>query len=91
MTASIGRNSSHCITPERKSQKLNSIETIFHIYHSHRYNNEWMVVDYKKFYPGEKLEDNTLIVLEQIPGQVVWNDKTEFLRTQTYWPSYNLA
>lgn len=50
-----------------------------------------MVVDYKNFYPGEKLADNTLIVLEQIPGQIVWNDKTEFLKTKNYWPSYNLA
>lgn len=50
-----------------------------------------MVVDYKLFYPGEKLAANTLIVLEQIPDQVVWNDKTDFLQAQTYWPSYNLA
>ena len=50
-----------------------------------------MIVDYKKFLPNMPLEDNLLIVLEQLPGQTVWNDKTEVLRQQSYWPSYNIA
>ena len=50
-----------------------------------------MVIDYKLFYPGEPLKDNLFIVLEQIPGQCKWEDKTDVLRQQTYWPSYNLA
>ncbi|CAF0754477.1 unnamed protein product [Brachionus calyciflorus] len=63
----------------------------FSMHNSGTYNNEWMVVDYKLFYPGEPLRDNLFIVLEQIPGQVKWEDKTDVLRTRTYWPSYNLA
>ena len=50
-----------------------------------------MIVDYKLFTPGEKLRDNLFIVLEQIPGQVMWSDKTDVLRSQSYWSSYNLA
>ena len=55
------------------------------------YNNEWMIIDYKLFYPGEPLRKGLLTVLEQIPGQVYWEDKTDTLVTQTYWPSYNIA
>ena len=50
-----------------------------------------MIVDYKLFYPGEPLRQNMFIVLEQIPGQIKWSDKTETLASQSYWPSYNLA
>ena len=50
-----------------------------------------MIIDYKLFYPGEPLRKGLLTVLEQIPGQVYWEDKTDTLVTQTYWPSYNIA
>jgi len=34
-----------------------------------RYNNQWMVVDYKAFVPNaKKLEAGLLYVLEQIPS-----------------------
>lgn len=49
-----------------------------------------MVVDYNKFKPFQPLQDNLLIVLEQIPGYIVWEDKTDHLRTYGYWSSYNL-
>lgn len=34
--------------------------------------------------------DGVLIVLEQIPTLIVSADKTNVLRDQTYWPSYNV-
>ncbi len=37
-----------------------------------RYNNQWMVVDYKLFTPNQPIQDNTLWILEQIPGLNVW-------------------
>jgi hypothetical protein len=49
-----------------------------------------MIVDYNKFSPSQPLRDNLLIVLEQIPGNIIWQDKTDVLRTQSYWSSYNL-
>jgi hypothetical protein len=49
-----------------------------------------MIIDYKQFYPGEPLRDGLLTVVEQLPGQVAWSDKTNVLRNQTYWPSYNI-
>lgn len=63
----------------------------FSMHNSGTYNNEFMIVDYNKFYPGEPLKDGLLTVLEQIPGKVTWADKTDILRKRTYWPSYNIA
>ncbi|EGC40035.1 hypothetical protein DICPUDRAFT_96364 [Dictyostelium purpureum] len=53
------------------------------------YNNQWMIVDYKKFVPGVKVRDGTLYVLEQIPGYIEYADTTNVLRTG-YFGSYNL-
>jgi hypothetical protein len=33
-----------------------------------RYNNQWIVVDYKQFVPGVTLKPNTVWIAEQIPG-----------------------
>ena len=54
------------------------------------YNNQWMVVDYKKFKPGKPLADGLLWVLEQLPSYVEARDMTSVLRSQLYWPSYNV-
>ena len=54
------------------------------------YNNEWMIVDYKLFEPGEEPVDNTLWVLEQLPGKVHSEDMTGVLKSQGYWASYNI-
>jgi len=65
---------------------------LFSRFNSGTYNNQWMIVDYNKFVPGEtNIQDGLLSVLEQIPGMIVSADKTDILRTQTYWSSYNLA
>ena len=49
-----------------------------------------MIVDYKQFLAGEPLKDGLLTVLEQLPGQTVWTDRTDVLRAQSYWSSYNI-
>ncbi|KAL8560033.1 hypothetical protein ACOMHN_041503 [Nucella lapillus] len=65
--------------------------SIFSLYNSGTYNNEWMVVDYKRFQPGmETLPPGVLTVLDQIPGTIKWADLTPLLVSQAYFPSYNV-
>ena len=53
------------------------------------YNNEYMVVDLKKFVPGEDPSPGLLWVVEQIPGMVVRADMTSTLALG-YWPAFNV-
>ena len=43
------------------------------------YNNQWMVVDYKKLEMEEIPTEGVLTVLEQIPGSVTIEDQTILL------------
>jgi hypothetical protein len=58
-------------------------------YNSGTYNNQYMVLDLKKFHPGSGIDDGALWVAEQIPGLVATGDETNILR-YGYWPSYNV-
>ena len=50
------------------------------------YNNQFMVVDYKR--RGQR--SGLLTILEQMPGSIESADLTEHLLAATYWPSYNV-
>ncbi|XP_008416969.1 putative phospholipase B-like 2 [Poecilia reticulata] len=64
---------------------------IFSKYNSGTYNNQWMIVDYNRFTPGQAaIKDGLFVVLEQIPGLVVYRDKTQELLKNGYWASYNI-
>lgn len=64
---------------------------IFSMYNSGTYNNQWMIVDYKHFTPGKTdIKDQLLTVLEQIPGLVMYADKTQELMEKGFWASYNI-
>jgi hypothetical protein len=63
---------------------------LFETYNSGTYNNQWMVVDYKKFRPGwSKQSPGLLWVLEQLPGYIHTEDLTPVLTDRGFWPSYN--
>eukprot|EP00754_Rhynchopus_humris_P047679 Rhum_TRINITY_DN7256_c0_g1::Rhum_TRINITY_DN7256_c0_g1_i1::g.22097::m.22097 len=57
--------------------------------YSGTYCNQYMIVDFNKFTPGKALVDDTLWIVEEIPGQIPGGDVTEIL-TYGYWPSYNV-
>lgn len=58
-------------------------------YNSGTYNNQYVVLDLKKIKLKERIEDNALWIVEQIPGYVASGDQTPILR-EGYWPSYNV-
>lgn len=62
----------------------------FRRHNSGTYNNQWMVVDNKRFVPGTPPGAGTLWVLEQLPGVVEAQDVTEILVRDSYWASYNI-
>jgi len=59
---------------------------VFALYNSGTYNNQWIIVDYKR--TGKK--DGLLWIAEQIPGKVASADMTSWLLAQSYWASYNI-
>ncbi|XP_077417241.1 putative phospholipase B-like 2 [Vanacampus margaritifer] len=64
---------------------------VFSKYNSGTYNNQWMIVDYNNFTPGKtNMMQDLFVVLEQIPGQILYSDKTEELLQKGYWASYNI-
>jgi hypothetical protein len=54
------------------------------------YCNQYMIVDMKLYQPNAPIVANTLWVTEQIPGLVISQDKSDVLREQGYWASYNI-
>ena len=75
----------------RMSQSAKEWTEVFSKYNSGTYNNQYMVLDTKRIEFGNytKIKDNTLMIIEQIPGFVEVNDVTDHLKFG-YWPSYNL-
>ncbi|XP_037536378.1 putative phospholipase B-like 2 [Nematolebias whitei] len=64
---------------------------IFGKFNSGTYNNQWMIVDYNHFTPGKTdIKEGLFVVLEQIPGLVLFADKTQELLKKGYWASYNI-
>ncbi|CAG2102156.1 unnamed protein product [Medioppia subpectinata] len=66
---------------------------IFGENNSGTYNDQFMIVDYKRFRWGTRSElssPDLLWVLEQMPTLVVSQDVTGVLRSQGYWASYNV-
>ncbi len=58
-------------------------------HNSGTYNNQWTILDLKKFTPGKPLPPDTLWLAEQLPGVVASQDVTEIL-SFGYYPSYNV-
>jgi hypothetical protein len=62
---------------------------IFKQFNSGTYNNQWIIVDYKKL-NGSKLGSDFLWIVEQIPGFVDAADETPWIDRHQYWASYNI-
>ncbi|KAF8357984.1 hypothetical protein PRIPAC_92979 [Pristionchus pacificus] len=75
----------------RLSSSAEEWAVTFSRHNSGTYNNQWVIVDYKKFRPGaHKLQRGLIHVLEQLPGYVQHADMTAHLNKKRFWPSYNM-
>ena len=64
---------------------------IFQKENSGTYNNQYMILDINKInLKKKKIPEKSLMIIEQIPGEVEINDMTEQLKNAYYWPSYNV-
>ena len=64
-------------------------------YNSGTYNNQYFVVDYKRFEPNATtaaaaLRRGALWISEQLPGLVKRHDVTDVLAAQGFWAAYNI-
>jgi len=64
---------------------------IFSEFNSGTYNNQYMILDTKKVEFGKypQIPQESLMIIEQMPGMVEINDVTDHLKFG-YWPSYNV-
>jgi hypothetical protein len=63
----------------------------FGMYNSGTYNNQWIVVDYKKFVPKAQKSDPELVfMMELMPNMIRSQYVSELLDSQNYLPSYNI-
>ncbi|KAE9555852.1 hypothetical protein FO519_000937 [Halicephalobus sp. NKZ332] len=88
-------NQLHCwvrsIIANQLARNASDWVKIFARYNSGTYNNQWTVVDYNLFKPGQALPEKDLVwILEQLPGYTAIQDVTWFVNKFRYWPSYNI-
>ena len=64
---------------------------IFSQFNSGTYNDQYMILDTKlvEFGNYSKIEPESLMIIEQMPGMMEINDVTDHLKFG-YWPSYNV-
>lgn len=74
----------------RLAQNCSQWAQTFGLYNSGTYNNQWIIVDMKRFTPGRLIASDTLWILEQIPGYLYGGDQSAHLQEQKYWASYNI-
>lgn len=78
------------IVANRMSHNGEQWVNTFKRYNSGSYNNQWIIVDYKLYTPGRPIINNTLWILEQIPGFTQSQDVSSILQAQSFWSSYNI-
>jgi len=79
----------HVMAVNRLAQSGVHWTTLFAEQNSGTNSAQWIVVDYNRFGPGEPMRDNTLRILEQVPGLIHRTDMSAELSTRGYWASYN--
>jgi hypothetical protein len=79
----------HVMVCNRMAATANHWTSLFAERNAGTGNAQWIVVDYNQFAPGAPLPDNTVWLVEQIPGMTRKMDISNTLRMKGYFASYN--
>lgn len=79
----------HVMIANRLAKTAAHWARIYERYNPGTYSAQWMVVDYNQFTSGKAVPDNTLWVIETVPGLTHSEDLSSVLQQATYWPSFN--
>jgi len=79
----------HIMATNRMAKSSAQWARMFSLVNTGTYTSQWAVVDYKQFVSGNKILDNTLWVVEAIPGMMHMEDMSSYLQNKRYWPSFN--
>jgi len=82
-------NFMHVMATNRLAKSATQWAQIFKKVNTGTLNAQWIIVDYNQFQAGATLPDNTVWVLESIPGEVHAQDVSSIVRKQGYWASFN--
>lgn len=79
----------HVMVTNRMAKSSAQWARLYSTVNTGTYTSQWMVVDYKQFISGNNLLDNTLWIVEAIPGMLQMEDMSGHLHQNRYWPSFN--
>lgn len=79
----------HVMAVNRMAGTGNHWTSLFSERNSGTGNAQWMIVDYNGFTAGEPLKDNTVWLVEQIPGITAKKDLSAVIRSKGYFASFN--
>lgn len=82
-------NFMHIMTVNRIAKSATQWTTLFTERNSGTNNAQWIIVDYNIFESGKPLRDNTVWLLEQVPGLIEKADVSKQIRGKGYWASYD--
>lgn len=79
----------HVMAVNRMAGTGNHWTSLFSERNSGTGNAQWMIVDYNSFEPSAPLKDNTVWLVEQIPGITQKKDISAEIRSKGYFASFN--
>jgi len=79
----------HLMVTNRMAKSAAQWARLYSLVNTGTYTSQWMALDYKQFISGNDIMENTLWIVEAIPGLLHMEDMSHHLQKNRYWPSFN--
>jgi len=89
-TDNVRMSSLRLIIGLRLSRNIPELASLMYIQDSGTGNNDWLIVDYKKFIPGQPLPKDTVWYFGSYPQMIKTYDVTSVINDQKYLGLYNI-